>query len=143
MGCSYHEEQVWSDKIRSVSTYGSLAALTVNLLVFVLAIVIVEPWKRRRLAQTFEKRIEELSQETRELVASGTEALVKHIEEQDKVLQDLRVAVASSATAPISRDDLMLIDHWGPYEIMTGAACALTGVFGVFACLAVKGIFSF
>jgi hypothetical protein len=37
----YHEEQVWSDKIPSVSTYGQLAALGVN--------VLVEPWKRRRL----------------------------------------------------------------------------------------------
>ena len=29
----YHEEQVWSDKIRSASTYGQLAALGLNLLV--------------------------------------------------------------------------------------------------------------
>ncbi|KXN88142.1 hypothetical protein AN958_07601 [Leucoagaricus sp. SymC.cos] len=62
----YHEEQVWSDKIRSASTYGSLAALGLNLFVFILAIVIVEPWKRRRLAQTFEKKIEEMSLESKE-----------------------------------------------------------------------------
>ncbi|KAF9517222.1 hypothetical protein BS47DRAFT_1434735 [Hydnum rufescens UP504] len=53
----YHEEQVWSDKIRSASTYGSLAALGLNLIVFILAIVVVEPWKRKRLGETFEKRI--------------------------------------------------------------------------------------
>ena len=57
----YHEEQVWSDKIRSASTYGSLAALGLNLLVFILAIVLVEPWKRRKLVQTFEQKVVELN----------------------------------------------------------------------------------
>jgi sensitive to high expression protein 9 len=39
----YHEEQVWLDKIRSVSTYGQLAMLGVNVLVFVFVLVLVEP----------------------------------------------------------------------------------------------------
>jgi sensitive to high expression protein 9 len=64
----YHEEQIWSDKIRSASTYGSLAALGLNLLVFVMATLVVEPWKRNRLAQTFEKKVEELSAQTREMI---------------------------------------------------------------------------
>ena len=64
----YHEEQIWSDKIRSASTYGSMAALALNLLVFIMATLIVEPWKRRRLAHTFEKKVEELSEETKDLL---------------------------------------------------------------------------
>jgi sensitive to high expression protein 9 len=64
----YHEEQVWSDKIRSASTYGSMAALALNLLVFIAATLIVEPWKRRKLAHTFEKKVEELSGETKDLL---------------------------------------------------------------------------
>lgn len=64
----YHEEQVWSDKIRSASTYGSMAALALNLLVFIMATLVVEPWKRRRLAQTFEKKVEELSGETKDIL---------------------------------------------------------------------------
>ena len=64
----YHEEQIWSDKIRSASTYGSMAALALNLLVFVVATLVVEPWKRRRLAQTFEKKVEELSGETKDML---------------------------------------------------------------------------
>ncbi|KAJ8523179.1 hypothetical protein ONZ45_g298 [Pleurotus djamor] len=76
----YHEEQVWSDKIRSASTYGSLAVLGLNLLVFIMAILVVEPWKRKRLAQTFEKKVEQLSQETSTLVDdrfSKVEALLR------------------------------------------------------------------
>jgi sensitive to high expression protein 9 len=56
----YHEEQVWSDKIRNVSTYAGLAGLLVNLIVFVGAIAFVEPWKRKRLVERLEERIEEM-----------------------------------------------------------------------------------
>ena len=64
----YHEEQVWSDKIRGASTYGSMAALALNLLVFIMATLVVEPWKRRKLAYTFERKVEELSEETKDLL---------------------------------------------------------------------------
>lgn len=53
----YHEEQVWSDKIRSVSTWASLAVLAANLIVFVGAIAFVEPWKRKRLVEGLEERM--------------------------------------------------------------------------------------
>ena len=53
----YHEEQVWSDKIRNVSTWVNLAGLVINLVVFVGAIAIVEPWKRRRLVERVEERM--------------------------------------------------------------------------------------
>lgn len=53
----YHEEQVWSDKIRSLSTYGSLAITGANVLIFLLAIIIVEPWRRRRLIERLEKKM--------------------------------------------------------------------------------------
>lgn len=102
----YHEEQVWSDKIRSVSTYGSLAALVANMVVFVVAIVWVEPWKRKRLAETFERRVVELSEETREVVGSGMKDLEEHFEKQEKVLAQL-----AGTTQPV------LVDHERPVEV--------------------------
>ncbi|OJT13631.1 Sensitive to high expression protein 9 -like protein, mitochondrial [Trametes pubescens] len=83
----YHEEQAWSDKIRSASTYGSLAALALNMAVFVLAIVLVEPWKRRRLAQTFERKVEEMSAATADAFERRTGALAERLEEQGKLLK--------------------------------------------------------
>ncbi|KAJ7075833.1 Mdm33 family-domain-containing protein [Mycena belliarum] len=82
----YHEEQVWSDKIRSASTYGSLAALGLNLLVFVVAIVFVEPWKRRRLAMTFEKKIEEMGLENKAVVEESMRAIGRQLEAQAQLL---------------------------------------------------------
>ncbi|KAG8796929.1 sensitivity to high expression protein she9, partial [Serendipita sp. 400] len=79
----YHEEQVWSDKIRSASTYGSLLALGLNLVVFFLAIVIVEPYKRKRMAETFEKRVEILSADTREMLEAVATRVESRLSLQD------------------------------------------------------------
>lgn len=99
----YHEEQVWSDKIRSASTYGSLTVLGLNMFVFILAILIVEPWKRRRLAQTFEKKVEEMAAETVAAFEAKTESLTGRLQEQDRVLAQLvEVVTYSLQPAPSS-----------------------------------------
>ena len=91
----YHEEQVWSDKIRSASTYGSLAALGLNMLVFILAIIVVEPWKRRRLAQTFEKKIEEMSLENAARLETSMQVIEGHISRQEGLLEFLKTEVSN------------------------------------------------
>ncbi|KAG2033684.1 Mdm33 family-domain-containing protein [Suillus americanus] len=85
----YHEEQVWSDKIRSASTYGSMMVLGVNVVVFLLAIVVVEPWKRRRLAQTFEKKVEEMAAETQALIESGSTKLDERLIKQERLISEI------------------------------------------------------
>jgi sensitive to high expression protein 9, mitochondrial len=84
----YHEEQVWSDKIRSASTYGSLAALGLNLVVFIMAIVVVEPWKRKRLAETFERKVEQMSSENKTTVDNGLKDLRSRLVEQQVLLSE-------------------------------------------------------
>lgn len=51
----YHEEQIWSDKIRKLSTYGTLLLLVINLLSFFALHLLFEPRKRRKLVEAFEK----------------------------------------------------------------------------------------
>jgi len=99
----YHEEQVWSDKIRSASTYGSLAALALNLLVFVVAIVFVEPWKRRRLALTFEKKIEEMGLENKAVVEESMKEIGRKIEAQALLLRSAPGGTVIDA-APVSTE---------------------------------------
>jgi len=93
----YHEEQIWSDKIRSASTYGSMAALALNLLVFIMATLIVEPWKRRRLAHTFEKKVEDLSEETKELLGREIHDLTVRL---DAVIAAIPPVQAPSSPPP-------------------------------------------
>ncbi|KAI0947476.1 hypothetical protein AcW1_007696 [Taiwanofungus camphoratus] len=102
----YHEEQAWSDKIRSASTYGSLAALAVNTVVFVLAIIVVEPWKRRKLAQTFGRQVEQMNAENTALFESQMEELNKRLEVQDRMLSQVLETVyylqVPETNAPVS-----------------------------------------
>ncbi|KAI0667596.1 Mdm33 family-domain-containing protein [Trametes maxima] len=107
----YHEEQAWSDKIRSASTYGSLAALALNMAVFVLAIVLVEPWKRRRLAQTFERKVEEMNAATASAFESTTGELKHRLDEQGRLLSlvletvHLTTQVSNSELASLGVDE--------------------------------------
>lgn len=45
----YHEEQIWSDRIRRQSTWGTWGLMGVNILLFIVLQFVAEPWKRRRL----------------------------------------------------------------------------------------------
>jgi sensitive to high expression protein 9, mitochondrial len=85
----YHEEQIWSDKIRSVSTYGSLMALGLNLLVFMMAVVVVEPWKRRKLTQAFEDKTIAMSLENGIILENGLREIEGYLEEQRKHLSNM------------------------------------------------------
>lgn len=98
----YHEEQIWSDKIRSVSTYGQLAVLAVNVFVFVLAIMLVEPWKRRRLTQAFERKVQEMEMANLDVVNKGMEALQSRLDKQEEMILAQLAPGSSNSTAPSS-----------------------------------------
>ncbi|KAJ9151487.1 hypothetical protein NKR19_g4941 [Coniochaeta hoffmannii] len=49
----YHEEQVWSDRIRRMSTWGTWGLMGVNVLLFIGLQFFGEPWKRRKLVERF------------------------------------------------------------------------------------------
>jgi sensitive to high expression protein 9 len=139
----YHEEQVWSDKIRSASTYGSLAALGLNMLVFVMAIVVVEPWKRRRLAQTFEKKIEELSVENAGKLDASMAAIGRQLADQERMLvevtQDLTGKISSTIvetkpetpTIEVSPEPVEVVVGRNDWELAAvGVGAFVAGVIG-------------
>lgn len=49
----YHEEQIWSDRIRRASTWGTWGLMGVNVVLFIVLQFVAEPWKRRRLVRGF------------------------------------------------------------------------------------------
>ncbi|MCJ1335367.1 sensitivity to high expression protein she9 [Bachmanniomyces sp. S44760] len=55
----YHEEQIWSDKIRRMSTWGTWGLMGVNVLLFLVFQIGVEPWRRKRLVRGFEEKVAE------------------------------------------------------------------------------------
>ncbi|KAF8248897.1 hypothetical protein K440DRAFT_471794, partial [Wilcoxina mikolae CBS 423.85] len=59
----YHEEQIWSDKIRRASTWGTWGLMGFNVLLFVVVQLGLEPWKRKRLVGGFEDKVREVIQQ--------------------------------------------------------------------------------
>ena len=53
----YHEEQIWSDKIRQMSTWGTWGLMGLNVLLFIVFQIMIEPWRRRRLVKGFEEKV--------------------------------------------------------------------------------------
>jgi len=96
----YHEEQVWSDKIRSASTYGSLAVLGLNLAVFILAILVVEPWKRRRLVESFERRVVDMNTMNQNIIEEGISDLKNRHADQVALLRRVEESLASNNIPP-------------------------------------------
>jgi len=56
----YHEEQIWSDKIRRASTWGTFALMGVNVVLFIVVQIGFEPWRRKRLVRGFEEKVKEV-----------------------------------------------------------------------------------
>lgn len=50
---------MWSDKIRRMSTWGTWGLMGMNVLLFLIFQIAVEPWRRRRLVKGFEDKVVE------------------------------------------------------------------------------------
>lgn len=84
----YHEEQVWSDKIRRMSTWGTWGLMGVNVLLFLVFQIAVEPWRRKRLVKGFEEKVIEAIEKEREM---------NHVE----ILSPAAAAATAGAVAPV------------------------------------------
>jgi sensitive to high expression protein 9 len=65
----YHEEQIWSDKIRRMSTWGTWGLMGVNVIIFLVFQFGFEPWRRRRLVRGFEEKVHEALKREKEALA--------------------------------------------------------------------------
>ncbi|KAG6013493.1 hypothetical protein E4U54_006670 [Claviceps lovelessii] len=94
----YHEEQIWSDRIRRASTWGTWGLMGMNFLLFVVLQFFAEPWRRRRLVKGVveeEKRV--LEQVRGELEAVKT-SLTRWQEESSQAAQEMLSQAAEMPT---------------------------------------------
>lgn len=54
----YHEEQIWSDTIRRNSTWVTFGLMGVNIFLLLLSLLILEPWRRRRMVREIKGALE-------------------------------------------------------------------------------------
>ncbi|KAJ5152146.1 hypothetical protein N7492_010441 [Penicillium capsulatum] len=85
----YHEEQVWSDKIRRMSTWGTWGLMGVNVLLFLVFQIAVEPWRRQRLVKGFEDKVVEAIEKDKELNRIAmTEGIVSSMAQSTQILPE-------------------------------------------------------
>lgn len=110
----YHEEQIWSDKIRRMSTWGTWGLMGVNVLLFLVFQIGVEPWRRKRLVKGFEDKVME-ALEREGSVVSATPTEVQTVQdatmpvemEEEGVLAATEPLSESPAEAPLPLRETM------------------------------------
>lgn len=110
----YHEEQIWSDKIRRMSTWGTWGLMGVNVLLFLIFQIGVEPWRRKRLVKGFEEKVMEALE--REGSVAGTGAV---LEQGDRTLPETQADVVEEQVmnvAELDRETALLVNVEKPSE---------------------------
>ena len=97
----YHEEQIWSDKIRRMSTWGTWGLMGVNVLLFLVFQIGVEPWRRKRLVKGFEEKVLEALEKEGQATNAATGAALAALQ-------------ASHTNQPTRTVDSMNSDAAGP-----------------------------
>jgi sensitive to high expression protein 9 len=77
----YHEEQIWSDRIRRASTWGTWGLMGMNFLLFVVLQFFAEPWRRRRLVRGVVEQEKEVLEGVRGEMEELKTTLEKRIQE--------------------------------------------------------------
>lgn len=95
----YHEEQIWSDRIRRASTWGTWGLMGMNFLLFVVLQVVAEPWKRKRLARAVVEEEKAVLEEVRNELGAVKMALQER--ERERQVADVSSDQAPIALAPV------------------------------------------
>lgn len=118
----YHEEQIWSDKIRQMSTWGTWGLMGLNVLLFIVFQIAVEPWRRRRLVKGFEEKVKEALEKEVGIGVAGAAGVVAAGDgaerARDTVEHQAQTAVAD---APTQADVESAIEAAADAEIVPAA----------------------
>lgn len=113
----YHEEQIWSDKIRRTSTWGTFGLMGINILLFLVFQLALEPWKRRRLVGNFEQKVQQVLEENAYLQNEKLDVMSKKVEELQEsdrlpiLNESLRAEVIEDPIEPPAIYELPLPPH--------------------------------
>ncbi|ELR03966.1 sensitivity to high expression protein she9 [Pseudogymnoascus destructans] len=100
----YHEEQIWSDKIRRMSTWGTWGLMGVNVLLFLVFQFGFEPWRRERLTKGFEDKVLAALEREREVLRiedgeAGSAGGVEAVEAKEQSLEVELIGVTTPELA--------------------------------------------
>ncbi|KAK8231627.1 Mdm33 family-domain-containing protein [Phyllosticta capitalensis] len=83
----YHEEQIWSDTIRRNSTWVTFGLMGVNILLLLSQLVVIEPWRRRRLVREIKNALDERTMSTPVPVAASTSTVAAERTPAEQIIE--------------------------------------------------------
>jgi sensitive to high expression protein 9 len=90
----YHEEQIWSDRIRRASTWGTWGLMGMNFLLFLVLQFVAEPWRRRRLV----KGVVEEEKQVLEEVRAELEGVKSALARREEALMPVQIPLEPSSS---------------------------------------------
>jgi sensitive to high expression protein 9 len=90
----YREEQIWSDKIRRASTWGTWVLMGFNVVLFVVVQLGLEPWKRKRLVGSFEDKVKQAITQNSTLI--DYQKILQRLEQSARIIQEYEVKTKNS-----------------------------------------------
>lgn len=97
----YHEEQIWSDRIRRQSTWGTWGLMGVNVLLFLVLQFVAEPWKRNRLMKGIAAEEKAALEAVRKELEDVKGALIRREESESLAGAQLEAARAKAQEAVV------------------------------------------
>ncbi|RDA85913.1 hypothetical protein CP532_2699 [Ophiocordyceps camponoti-leonardi (nom. inval.)] len=96
----YHEEQIWSDRIRRASTWGTWGLMGMNFVLFVVLQFVAEPWRRRRLVRGVVEEERGVLQEVRDELGALKLGLISMADMKRTVVEREQEAIPTLTPAP-------------------------------------------
>ena len=100
----YHEEQIWSDRIRRASTWGTWGLMGMNFLLFLVLQFVAEPWRRRRLVRGVVEEEKQVLEAVRTELKAVKTALAQREEVEEKVEREEDLARVGPLISVIDAD---------------------------------------
>lgn len=101
----YHEEQIWSDRIRRQSTWGTWGLMGVNVVMFLVLQFVAEPWRRKRLmrgiAESEKGVMDEVRRELEEVRSALEASGLREAAAARLVVEEEEEEAAAVAQAPV------------------------------------------
>ncbi|KAF3767079.1 hypothetical protein M406DRAFT_218926, partial [Cryphonectria parasitica EP155] len=121
----YHEEQIWSDRIRRQSTWGTWGLMGVNVLLFLVLQFVAEPWKRSRLMKGIAAEEKAALEAVRRELEEVRGFLARRNEQEEEQQQ---VAAAAAAAAGVAAATATQGEAIAPESIVEDAGVEATPV---------------
>ncbi|KAG4304025.1 hypothetical protein PORY_002548 [Pneumocystis oryctolagi] len=139
----YHEEQIWSDKIRRASTWGTWGLIGLNIILFLIIQLGLEPRKRRALVHDLEMYIQN-ALEQNQVKFQENQMMLQASKDSSEIIDDFSSAELNGFRQQIHLlyHNLGSIFHNSSIKPITISFLCLSNVFiGIILCYLIQWIF--